>query len=50
MDRGFNVMIPKQKEEEKEQPDNLYDYNIKFTLFNRVFSFAIKVDNNRRTK
>ena len=41
-------MVPQAKEELKEQ--NLYDYNIKFTLFGRQFSFAIGVQNTRREK
>ena len=46
MDRGFEAMIPKEKE--AEEPDSLYDYNIKFSLLGKRFSFIIKVQDTRR--
>ena len=41
MDRGFELMIPKEKKESIEQK---FDYVIKFTLFNREFCLSFKVN------
>ena len=46
MDRGFESMIPKEKEVESK---DLYDYGIKFSLFGKHFQFIIKVQ-DRRTR
>ena len=39
MDRGFQLMIPKSKEEKQR-----FNYVIRFTLFNREFSLSFKVN------
>lgn len=39
IDRGFELMIPRKKEE----PKDYYDYNIKFTLFKKEFVLSFKV-------
>ena len=41
MDRGFELMIPKPKEEDKKQK---FNYGIKFTLFGSEFSLQFKVN------
>ena len=43
MDRGFDLMVPRTKEE----PKAIYDYAIKFNLLGKHFQFIIKVQNNR---
>jgi len=47
MDRGFEAMIPKEKE--AKEPDSFYDYSIKFSLLGKHFSFIIKVQDTRRS-
>ena len=39
MDRGFELMIPKTKEE-----DNEFKHEIKFTLFNKEFVLSFRVN------
>ncbi len=39
MDRGFELMIPKAKEEKAQ-----FDHQIKFTLFGREFMLSFKVN------
>ena len=43
IDRGFQLMIPKEAEEEVLE-EKLYDYQLKFTLFQREFvlNFSVK--------
>tara|TARA_R100000697_G_scaffold38161_2_gene50360 strand:+ start:295 stop:429 length:135 start_codon:yes stop_codon:yes gene_type:complete len=41
MDKGFQLMIPKEKEETKV---NLFDYGIRFSLFGREFNLSFKVN------
>ena len=38
VNRGFEAMIPQEKEEESE----IYNFNIKFSLFGRTISIIIK--------
>ena len=45
MDRGFEAMIPKEKE--AEEPESLYNYGIKFSLLGKQFQFIIKVQDRR---
>ena len=40
MDRGFQLMIPKEKEVKKSK----FDYKIKFSLFGREFVLSFKVN------
>ena len=40
MDRGFELMIPKLKEEPKEP---VFNYEIKFVLFKKEFNLRFKV-------
>ena len=40
IDRGFQLMIPKTQ---KEEPKELYDYKISFTLFKKEFILSFKV-------
>ena len=42
MDRGFEMMIPKSKEDAKPEYD--YNYSIKFSLFNREFDLSFRVN------
>ncbi len=37
--KGFELMIPKPKEEK----ENLFNHQIKFTLFNKEFEFSFNV-------
>ena len=46
MDRGFNLMIPKQKEVVKSKP--IYEFKIKFSLFGKEFVIHLTADNKRR--
>ena len=39
IDRGFELMIPKQKE----VPKDVYDYKVSFTLLGREFTLSFKV-------
>tara|TARA_Y100001972_G_scaffold101440_1_gene126315 strand:+ start:391 stop:537 length:147 start_codon:yes stop_codon:yes gene_type:complete len=48
MDRGFNEMVPKAKEEVRQ--DSIYDYDINFTLFGNRFSLSFRVDKTKRSK
>ena len=41
MDRGFQLMIPKEKEEDKETS---YNYTLKFSLFGREFMLSFKIN------
>ena len=41
MDRGFQLMIPKEKEEVK-KPE--FNYGIRFSLFGREFVLSFKVN------
>ena len=40
MDRGFQLMIPKEKEEKKPE----FNYGIKFSIFGREFALQFKVN------
>jgi len=40
MDRGFELMIPKEKEEPKEP---VFNYEIKFVLFKKEFNLRFRV-------
>jgi len=40
MNRGFELMIPKKRKEEKE---DYFNHQIKFTLFNKEFSISVQV-------
>ena len=40
IDRGFELMIPKEKEVTKSR----FDYQIKFSLFKREFMLSFKVN------
>ena len=39
MDRGFELMIPKPKEE----PEPVFNYEIKFVLFKKEFNLRFRV-------
>ena len=41
MDRGFELMIPRAKQEE--EPKDKFKYEIKFTLFKREFRLCLNV-------
>ena len=41
IDRGFQLMIPREKEVPQKE---LYDYQIKFTLFKKEFVLKFKVN------
>jgi hypothetical protein len=38
INKGFEAMIPKEPD-----PQPIYDYNVEFTLFKKVFSLSFKV-------
>ena len=40
MDRGFQLMIPKEKEEAKPE----FNYGIKFSIFGREYVLSFKVN------
>ena len=42
MDRGFELMIPKSKEEDKNK--DTFNYGLKFTLFGSEYSLQFKVN------
>ena len=41
MDKGFELMIPREKEEAK---TSIFNYGIKFSLFGREFNLSFKVN------
>ena len=41
MDRGFQLMIPKEKEEDQKSE---FNYGIKFSIFGKEFSLSFKVN------
>ena len=48
MDRGFEIMIPREKEEPEEQPE--FDYGITFSLFGKKYTLNLMVQQQRREK
>lgn len=44
INRGFEIMIPKREE----KPTSQYKNQIRFKLFNRVFSFTLEVKENEK--
>ena len=43
MNRGFEAMIPPAAPKEKEQQEDLFNYDVKFPLFGRIFSVTVKI-------
>jgi hypothetical protein len=43
MDRGFEVMLPRNKDEEASQTDFIFNHKIQFSIFGKEFNLSFNV-------
>jgi|TARA_B110000444_G_C18761057_1_gene557611 hypothetical protein len=43
MDRGFEVMLPRNKDEEASEPEFIFNHEIHFSIFGKEFNLSFSV-------